>query len=97
MEALKAVDEERLDEVLFRAAEGRSGVEGAGNRIMKAFHDAYGDMFERLHQAWLEAEPENVLAFGPIFAGVMKEAVRELERFGRVRLGAERVVEKKSE
>lgn len=97
MEAVKAVDGEKLDEVLFRVAEGLGGAEGAGDGMIKAFHDVYGDMFERLHQAWLEAEPENVLAFGPIFAGVMKEAVGELGRFGRVRLGAERDVEKKSE
>jgi ELMO/CED-12 family len=91
METLRALKGgTALDEVLFRAAEKLAVDDGEGpgrEAMVSVYHDIYGDLFERLHQAWVEADPENVLAFGPVFATAMREAVADLQRHGKVALG----------
>lgn len=87
MEAYHAfVDGHALDATLYRGAE-RVGAVAGGNRrkaMLAVYHDVYADMFERLHEAWVGANPENVLAFGPIFKKVMAEVLQDLKQSGQV-------------
>jgi ELMO/CED-12 family len=73
-----------LDIVLFGGAERVVASGGSAGAMLAVFHGVYADLFERLHRDWVAAEPENVLAFGPIFAETMKRALSELERSGTV-------------
>lgn len=49
---------------------------------LEVVHSTHADMFEILHRRWVEANPENLLAFPPIFKDVMKDIDNELQRTG---------------
>lgn len=72
-EALKLLDARLLDQSLY----GKSP-----ERAVDTFHSIYGDMFEVLHSMWLEAEPENLMAFPPVMKKAMQSIREEIERTG---------------
>jgi hypothetical protein len=77
MTAAGVLGDGTLDGVLLTVAE-------QGRDVVAAYHDVYCDLFEKLHARWVAADPENVLAFGPVFDAAMKDAVRELKTGRRV-------------
>lgn len=88
MEAVGAAKEDgALESALYAGAERVSTSGGGSTEMLFVFHALYADLFERLHHDWVAAKPENVLAFGPIFASTMKEALGEVERTGAVQPG----------
>lgn len=50
--------------------------------MLHAYNEIYADMLEVLHVRWLAAEPENVLAFGPLFDKAMGDCVSSLKKSG---------------
>jgi len=72
-EALKLLDARMLDRNLY-------GMDL--ERGTETFHSIYADMFEILHSMWLDANPENILAFPPVMKSAMERVRVEVERTG---------------
>lgn len=72
-EAVRVVDNGWLDRRLL----GKSEEDGMG-----LIADVYSDMFEILHHNWIEANPENVLAFPQVFKRTMADVDKELAKTG---------------
>lgn len=72
-EVVRVVDKGWLDRRLL----GKSEEDG-----MNLIADVYSDMFEILHYNWIEANPENVLAFPQVFKRTMADVDKELVKSG---------------
>lgn len=72
-EVVRVVDKGWLDRRLL----GKSDGDG-----MDLIADVYSDMFEILHHNWVEADPENVLAFPQVFKRTMEDVDKELAKTG---------------
>lgn len=72
-EVVKLVDSRLLDRMLFGLPM---------QRAVSTVHSVYADMFEILHGEWIEANPENILAFPPVMKHAMQSVRDDLERSG---------------
>lgn len=72
-EALKLMDSRLLDQAMYGQPLSRA---------VETFHAIYGDMFEVLHSMWLDAKPENILAFPPVMKAAMERIRDEIQRTG---------------
>lgn len=68
-EVKRVVDEHLLDIRLY----GKTVDAG-----LLLIHDVYADMFEILHHRWVQANPENLLAFPDLFKAVLKDVDEQL-------------------
>ncbi len=72
-EALKLMDARLLDRAMYGQPLPRA---------VETFHSVYGDMFEVLHSMWLDAKPENILAFPPVMKATMERVRDEIQQTG---------------
>lgn len=72
-EVIRLFKARTLDERLF----GKTVDEG-----LEVMHSVYADIFEILHARWVEANPENLLAFPEVFKSTMAGVNKELEATG---------------
>lgn len=72
-EALKLMDSRLLDQSMYGQPLPRA---------VETFHAVYADMFEVLHSMWLDAKPENILAFPPVMKAAMARVRNEIQRTG---------------
>lgn len=72
-EALKLLNDRLLDRQLYGLPQARA---------VDTFHSIYADMFEVLHAMWLEADPDNILAFPPVMKSAMAKVRDEIIRTG---------------
>lgn len=75
MEVVRILDDRLLDHRLY----GKDLEQG-----LAVLHDVYADIFEVLHARWLQAEPENVLAFPGVLKLTMEFVQKELADGGGV-------------
>lgn len=73
MEAMRILESRKIDTLFY----GKSVDEG-----LQVFNGFYSDMFEILHRRWVDAKPENLLAFPPVLKQTMASIEDEVDSTG---------------
>lgn len=73
MEAIRILESRKLNKSLF----GKST-----EQAFEFFNGFYADMFEIVHCRWVEAKPENLLAFPPVLKAAIEEVEKQIDETG---------------
>lgn len=75
IQAIRILEARKIDTSLYGKSE---------EDAMQIFNGLYADMFEVLHDRWIRAKPENVLAFPPVLKETLAAIDDEVSKTGAV-------------